>query len=234
MVAALEREIKPLVKHWRVRERAHAGKSFRFFEQDAVVLVCGGIGPQAARRVAEAVIESYSPTIIYSVGFCGALEPQLKAGDVIQPAQIIDAGDGSRVNLSEGRGILVSFGSVASPAQKAKLKESFSAQIVDMEAAAVARAAQARGVEFAAVKAVSDEFDFSFPSMERFIDSGGAFRQGRFAAYAALRPWLWPNVRRLAISSNLASRALSGWLATSLSQMIARAPEQKLEATHRP
>jgi hypothetical protein len=122
---------------------------------------------------------------------------------------------------------------VANPTQKAKLRESFVAQFVDMEAAAVARAAQARGVEFAAVKAVSDEFDFEFPSMEQFVDSDGQFQQGRFAAYAALRPWLWPKVRRLAINSNLASSALCDWLVSSMNRMIADMPDKKLEATPR-
>ena len=180
------------------------------------------------------MIANYAPAIVYSVGFCGALDPQLKAGDVIQPAQVIDASDGSRVNLSEGKGILVSFGSVANPAQKAKLRELYSAQIVDMEAAAVAHAAQARGIEFSAVKAISDEFDFTLPAMDRFVNADGSFQQGRFAAYAALRPWLWPKVRRLAINSNLASRALCDWLRISLDRMIACAPDRQPEVSHRP
>ena len=66
--------------------------------------------------------------------------------------------------------------------------------------------------EFATVKVISDEYDFSFPSMERFVDSGGQFREGRFAVFAALRPWLWPQVARLARNSNRASRALCDWL----------------------
>jgi adenosylhomocysteine nucleosidase len=234
IVAALEREVHPLVKKWRVIEREQAGRRFRFFEEGEVVVVCGGIGAEAARRAAEAVIAIYSPSVVYSVGFCGALEAGLKAGEVIQPAQVIDARDGSRVNLAEGKGVLVSFGTVADPAQKAKLRESFGAQVVDMEAAAVARAAQARRVDFAAVKAVSDEFDFEFPPTDRFVDSGGQFQEGRFAAYVAVRPWLWPRVRTLAINSNLASAALSEWLVTSLNRMRACAPEQKLEAMHRP
>jgi adenosylhomocysteine nucleosidase len=234
IVAALEREVRPLVKEWRVTEKEYAGKRFRFFEErDEIVLVCGGIGAEAARRAAEAVITIYAPTVVYSAGFCGALDPGLKAGDVVCPAQVINAQDGSRVTLRGGNGVLVSFGSVATPAQKARLKESFGAQVVDMEAAAVARAAQARDVEFAAVKAVSDEFDFMFPAMEQFVDSAGGFHQVRFAAYAAVRPWLWPKVRRLAINSNLASLALRDWLATSMNRMVASAPDKKLEATHR-
>ena len=89
-------------------------------------------------------------------------------------------------SLDRGEGVLVSFGSVASPAQKAKLRESFGAQAVDMEAAAVARAAEARGVEFAVVKVISDEFDFSF---RRWSDSSiptADSPEGRFAVYRDL------------------------------------------------
>ncbi len=234
IVAAMEREVRPLVKRWRVTDTEHEGRRFRFFEDNDVVLVCGGIGAEPARRGAEAVIAIYAPTVVYSVGFAGALDPGMKAGAVIQPAQVINAGDGSRVSLNGGDGVLVSFGSVATPAQKAKLRESFGAQFVDMEAAAVARAAQARGVEFAAVKAISDEFDFTFPVLERFVDSDGGFQQARFAVFAALRPWLWAKVWKLAHNSNLASAALCDWLAASVNRMTVCAPGQKLEAIQRP
>jgi len=208
MVAALEREVRPLIKQWRVSEREYAGRPFHFFENDDVVLVCGGVGAEAARRAAEAVIAIYAPGVVYSVGFAGALDPRLRVGGVVQPLSVVNAGDGSRANLESGMGVLVSFGSVASPAQKAKLRESFDAQAVDMEAAAVARAAEARGVEFAVLKVISDEFDFSFPAMERFVDSEGRFSEVRFALYAVVRPWLWAQVVRLANNSQRASRAL--------------------------
>src|ERR1700756_5507961 len=180
IVAALEREVRPLVKPWSVSEREVDGRQVRFFEKDNVVLVCGGIGAEAARRAAEAVIAIYAPTIIYSVGFAGAREPTLKIGEVMRPRRVVNAGDGSSVNRDRGEGILVSFGSVASPEQKAKLRVSFGAQAVDMEAAAVGRAAEARGAGFAVIKVISDEFDFGFPSLERFVDSHGQFLEGRF------------------------------------------------------
>jgi adenosylhomocysteine nucleosidase len=217
IVAALEREVRPLVRDWGASEKEYAGRRFRFFEKDDFVLVCGGIGAEAARRAAEAVIAIYAPKVVYSAGFAGALDPGLKVGDIVQPRRVVNAGDGSSVDVHRGRpdcgdGVLVSFGAVASPAQKAKLCDSFGARAVDMEAAAVARAAEARGVEFAVVKVISDEFDLSFPSMERFVDSSGRFLEGRFAGFAAVRPWLWPQVWRLARNSNRASRSLCDWL----------------------
>ncbi len=212
IVAALEREVRPLVREWRVSEKDVNGRRFRFFEKDDFVLVCGGIGAEAARRAAEAVIAIYAPQVIYSVGFAGALDPGLTVGSILRPRRVVNAGDGSSVNLNHGEGVLVSFGSIASPEQKASLRDSFGAQAVDMEAAAVARAAEVRGVEFAVVKVISDEFDFRFPSTERFVDSNGQFLEGRFAWFAVLRPWLWPQVLRLAMNSSRASRALCDWL----------------------
>jgi adenosylhomocysteine nucleosidase len=207
-VAALEREVRPLVKQWRVTSKEHSGRTYRFFEKEEAVLVCGGIGAEAARRAAEAVIVLYSPRIVYSAGYAGALDLGLKVGDIIYPSRVISAEDGSSVTLREGEGILVSSGTVASVVQKAKMRDAFQAQAVDMEAAAVARATQARGVEFSVVKAVSDEFDFDFPATERFVESNGQFRETAFALFVAARPWLWPCVMRLARNSNRATRAL--------------------------
>ncbi len=212
IVAALEREVRPLVKNWSVCEREHGGRRYRFYEHDETVLVCGGIGAEAARRAAEAVAALFEPTLIYSAGFAGALDSRFKVGDVVRPERVVNAGDGSSVTLDGGEGILVSFSVIASSAQKAKLRESFGAVFVDMEAAAVARSAEARGKEFAVVKVISDELNFSFPSMERFVDAEGKFAEGRFAWFTALRPWLWPQVARLARNSNIASRALCDWL----------------------
>ena len=219
IVAALEREVRPLVREWRVNEKDVNGRRFRFFEKDDFVLVCGGIGAEAARRAAEAVIAIYAPKVIYSAGFAGALDPRLKVGSVVRPRRVVNAGDGSSVNLNRGEGVLVSFGSVASPEQKASLRDSFGAQAVDMEAAAVARAAEVRGVAFAVVKVISDEFDFKFPSTERFVDSNGQFLEGRFAWFAALRPWLWPQVLQLAGNSSRASRALCEWLHKMIAEL---------------
>jgi adenosylhomocysteine nucleosidase len=216
IVAALECEVRPLIKNWRLSAREIEGRRFRFFEKGDSVVVCGGIGAEAARRAAQAVIAIYAPEVVYSVGFAGALDPALKVGDVVQPRRVVNAGDGSSVNLDQGEGILVSFGSVAKPTQKASLRDSYAAQAVDMEAAAVARAAESRGTGFAVLKVISDEFDFCFPSMERFIDSEGRFLQGRFAWFTALRPWLWPQVARLARNSNRASLALCGSLQTMI------------------
>jgi len=208
MVAAVEREVKLLIHGWQTTHREHDGRRFKFFEDDRRVLVCGGIGAPAARRAAEAVIVLYRPEMVQSVGFAGALDVTLKAGDIFTPGRVIDSADGSSIETGLGKGVLVSFNRIADREQKTRLAEAFAAQAVDMEAAAVARAAQLRGVPFAAIKAISDESGFDLPDMNRFIAEDGQFRTAGFLATAAVRPWLWPRVFRLARNSAAASRAL--------------------------
>jgi adenosylhomocysteine nucleosidase len=207
MVAALEREVRPLLKHWQMVEREYEGRRFRFFECGESVLVCGGIGAEAARGATEAVIALYRPEVVLSVGFAGALDPAFKVGEIFSPSRVIDARDGSSVETGRGVGLLVSAASIAGPEQKSKLAKSYRAQAVDMEAAAVARGARARDVRFMAVKAISDESTFAMPAMDRFVVEG-KFRAGRFVMFAALRPWLWPRVIQLAGDASKASRAL--------------------------
>jgi adenosylhomocysteine nucleosidase len=223
IVAALEREVLPLVRHWRITRREHSGRSFRFFENGEIVLVCGGIGAEAARRATEAAIALYAPGLVYSAGFAGALEAGLKIGEIIAPRRVVNAGDGSSVDIETGEGVLVTFGSVASPEQKAKLADSFGAQAVDMEAAAVAQAAQARGVRFASVKAISDESNFALPAMDNFIAPGGRFRTWKFAMFVLVRPWMYKSVLTLARNSSCASRALCNWLGRMNENLMAAA-----------
>jgi len=212
IIAALEREIRPLVKHWTHHDQDYSGRTFRFFENEKIVAVCGGIGAAAARRATQAAIALYSPQLVYSAGFAGAANETMKVGGILIPRRVVNANDGSAVDTRSGAGILVSFAAVASPEQKARLAASFGAQAVDMEAAAVAQAAQARGIPFAAVKVISDASDFVLPSMDDFITPAGQFSTRKFALFLLLRPWLWRRAMILARNSAEASRVLSTWL----------------------
>jgi len=210
IVAALEREVGGLTKNWSRAERQYDGRSFVFFERDAMVLVCGGIGLEAARRAAEAVISLYHPARLYSVGFAGALVPELRVGDLMAASVVIDARDGSRVFVAgiNSQKALVTYMSVAGAQQKTNLAHAFGAKAVDMEAAAVAAAAVAHGIPFCATKVISDELGFEIPEMDRFIDARGRFRTANFAVFIALRPWLWNRVATLAANSRKAARVL--------------------------
>jgi len=78
IVAALKSEVAPLIRDWSVRFVDHAGKRYQLFESGHAALLCAGIGPEAARRATEAIIQEFQPSHILSVGFVGALDPNLR------------------------------------------------------------------------------------------------------------------------------------------------------------
>jgi adenosylhomocysteine nucleosidase len=211
-VAAMEREVALLVKDWQRTRRNHEGREYAFFEHHDFVCVCGGIGVEAARRATQAAIALYQPALIQSVGFAGALDATLHLGDIFTPSLVLDARDGSRFQLSRGKGTLLTFMEVASATQKAKLNQAYAAQAIDMEAAAVAAAASLHGIAFAAIKVISDEDDFEIPDTSNFIDPKGQFRTASFICHMALRPWLWKDVATLAANTQKAAKALAKYL----------------------
>jgi adenosylhomocysteine nucleosidase len=208
IVAAMEREVAPLIRGWKVRTVEHGGRRYKLFENENAVLICGGIGAGPARRATEAVVGVATPSRVLSVGFAGALDSAMKVADVLEPRTVINAADGSRADTGCGEGTLLSYAEIANRDQKQRLGESYAAAAVDMEAAAVAQGAQARGVAFAALKAISDVADFAMPSMQPFISTDGQFQSVRFAMHIAVRPWLWGSAIALGRNSARASRAL--------------------------
>ena len=110
----------------------------------------------------------------------------------------------------------MSSATVADTDQKIRLSKAYGAHAVDMEAAAVAQGAEARGIDFGALKAISDAADFCLPAMDRFVAGDGNFDSVRFACHVALRPWLWGTTIVLARNSSKASLALCDALASYL------------------
>ena len=212
IIAALEREVAGAIKHWRISKREYEGRRYKFYENQRAVLVCAGIGAEPARRACEAVIKLYQPPLVISVGLAGGLNAGAQVGSLFIPNRLVDAGDGSVLEMAEGQGTLVSWNSVANVEQKKKLADAYGASAVDMEAAAVARGAVARKADFIAVKAISDAYDFEFPQLECFIAPDGRFRSGALVTFAAIRPWLWRKLLYLKRNSERAATTLCDWL----------------------
>jgi adenosylhomocysteine nucleosidase len=229
IVCAVEREARPLVNGWRVERHLFDGRTFKFFSAGDTVLVCSRMGREAGRRATEAVVQLYRPSILVSAGYAGALEEGMKVGDVLKPETVIDGQDSSRVSVSQGSGVLVSFDQVAGREQKAKLARAYHAQAVDMEGASVARGAEIHGLSFMAFKVISDPLDFPMPPITRFIGPQGELRSLRFVWFLALRPWLWKNVARLGLNcaraSRVIARALPGVLECLRKQQLSLQPE---------
>lgn len=218
IIAAMEREVHPLVRGWQRGSISSGTRTFTAFEKEERAVVISGIGRRNAEAAARASIAQYQPGQLLSAGLAGALIRSLKAGSVVTPNVVVDAADGSEYRCATdaggvvGGGVLVSASEIAGPEGKQKLVEQFHGLVVDMEAAGVAKAAQEAQIPFRCVKAISDEADFAMPPLAQFVDAAGNFQSRRFAAWAAVRPWQWARVVRLGRNTSKAVRALCDWL----------------------
>jgi len=211
IIAALPREVAHLVEmlglKWEKRKDGARGKIY-LCKSDEVILVCAGMGLRRAAYAVEVALEAGPVDEIISVGLAGGLHEGLKAGAVLNPQLVIDAKTGERFEMKHGEGRLVTAQAVAGIAEKKRLRNSYGADIVDMEAATVGRIAEARGIAFRVMKSVSDEYDFEMKDLDKFATSDGWFREQAFILYIVVRPWKWTKVMQLAKNSNVAARNL--------------------------
>jgi adenosylhomocysteine nucleosidase len=206
IIAALPREVSALVKGWTRRELA--GRVVVYSNGDALV-ACAGMGAERAALAVEAAMAARPVTALISVGLAGACDPALRVGEIVRAGVVIDSGTGERFDSSEAGDVVVSAAAIASVGEKARLRASYRAAAVDMEAAMVARLARAHGLEFRAIKVISDEADFEVEGLSRFATADGQFREAAFAMYAALRPRMWGKVIALGRNSSKAVESLT-------------------------
>ncbi len=219
VIAALPREVKLLVRGW--KEERLPGRIRVYTNGDAVV-ACAGMGAARATLAVRAAMAARPVTVLVSAGLAGACDPALRIGEIVRAGVVIDATSGERYRDAQHSQVLVTEQSIAGVKEKRRLYESYGASAVDMEAAAIARLAEAHGVSFRAVKAVSDEADFEMQELGRFATQDGQFRDAAFAAYAVARPRLWTKLAALARNSNRAVEALTGELRAILDLYQAR------------
>jgi nucleoside phosphorylase len=217
IIAALEREIHPLVKRWPQSRIEANGRTLTAYRSGELLAVAGGIGSSRAERAARAVVGRFRPEVLVSAGLAGALIHSLKAGSVVTPNVIVDAATGVEYRCDTGGElvgsvVLVSAGEIAGQDSKLALVERYHGLIVDMEAAGVAQVAAESNLAFHCVKAISDELDFVMPPLNRFVDSQGDFSTKRLIAWAMVRPHRWLGIMRLARNTTRATQALCDWL----------------------
>jgi adenosylhomocysteine nucleosidase len=205
VIAAMPVELAPLIG--KVQPKSISGVDL--FELPQAVVAVGGIGEKFARRAAEVAIDYARPQLLLSAGMVGAISPKLKVGDVGRIREVVDVATGTRYATSGGGDwVLATSPDVSDAAEKNELLAKFAADVVDMEAAAVAQVAKERGLEFAAVKAISDDAAFVMPPLNRFIDGNGRFATGKFLIYVALHPRWWSTLGKIKANSEVASRNL--------------------------
>ncbi|HVW08590.1 MAG TPA: hypothetical protein VHC90_08410 [Bryobacteraceae bacterium] len=194
--------------HWS-RTGSHRGRQ--------MLAIANGIGQE---RATAAVRWAGTVDAVWSVGTAGALDPSLGVADIVAATGVTD-GDRTWPALTVP-GPAVKSGLVRTSqhiartrVEKANLRES-GAIIVEMEAAAAARAAEEMAVPFYCVRAVSDVANETFfIDFEAFFMPNGTLDVPRLLIYALAHPMdALPELIRLQRRSSLAAKRLAGFLAS--------------------
>ena len=204
VIAAMPVELAPLIGN--IQPQTVNGVDI--FELPAAIVAIGGIGEKFARRAAEVAIDHAHPKLLLSAGIAGAISPNLKVGNVARIREVVDVATGTRYATTGGEWVLATSQDVSDTDEKNSLLAKFDADVVDMEAVAVAQAALDHGLQFASIKAISDDAGFVMPPMNRFIGSDGKFETHRFLMYIALHPRWWSTLGKIKANSELASKNL--------------------------
>lgn len=189
----------------------------------ALLVHVSGMREEAAGRAANALADAGVAALL-SFGTSGGLDPALAPGALVAPRKVLNmdreafdtdaewrgrllarCGD---IAISEGD-LLTTRGVLLNPGIKYMARTQSGAAAVDLESAAVAAVAKARGLPFLALRAIIDDAETSLP--DEIISSTDAYGRPRLGAMAAAllkAPYSLTELPRLARDFATASEAL--------------------------
>jgi uridine phosphorylase len=224
LVAADWREFKPLCGlegRFAPCEIGLRWSAWGILNGQLAMLAAHGPGRENARQAVQTACAQFAVSALISTGVAGALDPDLRVGDTFLPNLVIEFQTQVEYAVRlpavypEGarRGRLLTVDTVIQDADsKADLRES-GADAVDMEASAVAAEAEARGLPFYCVRAISDGAETSFPlDFNRARRPDGTFSGLELIAQAAVQPSSWKELWALRRDAEVAFQALGGFL----------------------
>ncbi len=237
LIAAMPEEIRPLLRlagKYR-KEKIDGFQAYRFtFGEEKVLLVKSGMGLDNAAEAAHALVKA-KPCIIVNFGFCGAVKEGPRPGDIMvaqrillnrenlfSPQSGIIEEEAKRLTRSLSDifndrdfrvhgGAFVTAAEVRNKTEMASLVPSWAPNpVLEMETAAVAKAAAREGVPVLAVRGVSDDAgeELGF-SISELTDGRMKIRLGKVLFTVARKPWIIPQMLRLARNSKKAGENLA-------------------------
>jgi adenosylhomocysteine nucleosidase len=207
IIAALSGELKPLVSDW---AQQADGAFLTQRGNVAAIAVAKGIGGARAEQ-AVAIADTYGRLdALVSIGWAGGASCGVQPGTAYQVGEVIDAVTGDRYATSAVASPikLATLDHVAGRDEKRRIAENYGVSLVDMESAAVGRAAESRHVPFHCWKAVTDIASEDLPDFNYFLDQEKQLRTRQVAAYALTHPRYVAPLLRMGRNSKSGADAL--------------------------
>ena len=175
------------------------------------IAMARGMGSARAEQAIALAESAGRLDAIVSLGWAGGASCGVQPGTAYEVGEVIDPATLERyVTVAATSPIkLATLDHVAGRAEKREIAETYSASLVDMEAATLARLARQRNIPFYCWKAVSDVASEDLSDLNRFLDSDKQLRMGQLAAYALTHPRCVAPLLRMGKNSRSGAEALA-------------------------
>ncbi len=193
----------------------------RWLRNAGFMVKVGGGTPYGAQQAAESLANDGAQGLI-SFGLAGGLKPGLVAGSIVVPTSVLE---GNRVYPADYALMAFLGGATGAPLyagqkiartahDKALIYRRSHPDAIDLESGAVARVARARGLPFAALRAVADTSDTDLPPLAMTaLKDDGSLDFIAIAKSLARHPLQIPGLIDMGQSAKAARAALLGRLA---------------------
>jgi adenosylhomocysteine nucleosidase len=235
LLAALSQEVQPFLR--RVRARQLPGEDLPVWEfttkRGKGVAALTGMGEDAARRAAAWVLERYQPQVVISLGFGGAVTPELPPGAMVLgesfwryepeaqalqelavppfPVWFEDLVERLQAaGLPVFRGSLVTTRGIIHKANHQIPLQHLAHPVLDLETSATAGAAHVRNLPFLTLRVITDAAAEEIPDfLKSFAQEGKRPTVGAALAWLAANPRSFLLLFRLWRRSHLAALRLA-------------------------
>lgn len=227
VLAPMPSELRPVVRALGLSRADRGTGEHHGVVGDVRIVAAGtGIGPELAAEATERVLARHRVDRVVVCGIAGGIEGATTVGELVLPAEAVDAVDGSRFTATPMPGTELSGAVRTAGADSYQLTPGELDAIradgvvaLDMETAAVARVCERHGVPWSAFRAISDMAgdDSVGEEVLTLVRPDGSPDLRAAARFFLRHPQRIPRFLRLGRESAAASRIAAEALADSLS-----------------
>lgn len=238
--------LKPQVNILKKIQHAHTIFYQSEFCGFPITLIQTGIGSKNVPETVQHLLKCFSIQLMISSGFAGSLNPDVCIGDLVIGKHILHSSQeifeekiqidskltcdpqtvGLAVKLSSSDNIKAHCGDIFSvdkiihkSSAKKFIGVQTSAIAVDMESFAIAERANATGIPFVSIRAVSDGVDEDMEIHENMVTESGNVNKAAAARYLLNKPHRIPYLNRLRKHAKLATNTLSAFFPNFITQI---------------
>ena len=234
---ALKEEIAGVKQAMNISDHVRLGKTSAWpgkWEKQSIVLVRSGVGRQRAQDATLQVIDHFQPSTLISIGYAGAVKPDLNVGDLVVADTIIEEKEKGKYSpdsdwLNRAKdvpcpdglkavvgGLLTVDNVIHDSVSKQELGNSYNVQAVEMETSAIAKVAGANDVPLLSLRVISDRLDQELLDSSSFLGSDGEISTLKAGWYVLTHPGSIKSAISLRTQTQIATQALTKFLSDLL------------------